>query len=55
MIQGIEITRPNLFLCYERNVFGEKALEVAAWLSSEDPSLTEDDLGYTLANGRVSL
>lgn len=55
MIQGIEITRPNLFLCFERNVLGEKALEVAAWLSSEDPSLMEDDLGYTLANGRVSL
>jgi len=55
VIQGIEITRPNLFLCNERNVLGEKALEVTAWLSSEDSSLTEDDLGYTLANGRVSL
>ena len=55
MIQGIEITRPNLFLCYEGNVLGEKALEFAAWLSSGDPSLTEDDLGYMLADGRVSL
>jgi len=55
VIQGIEITRPNLFLCYEGNVLGEKALEFAAWLSSGDPSLTEDDLGYMLADGRVSL
>lgn len=55
VIQGVEITRPNLFLCFERNMLGEKALEVASWLSSEDPSLMEDDLGYTLANGRVSL
>jgi|ERR1700754_5329226 hypothetical protein len=55
VIESIEIMRPNVFLCFGRNVLGEKAREVVDWLQLEDPSFTEFDLGYSLSNGRLKL
>jgi hypothetical protein len=55
VLQGIEIFTPNVFLCFNRNVLGENAREVADWLRSEDVSFAEDVLGYSIANGRLTL
>jgi hypothetical protein len=55
VLQGIEIFTPNVFLCFNRNVLGENAREVADWLRLEDPSFAEDVLGYSVANGRLVL
>lgn len=55
VLQGIEIMRPNEFICFGRNVLGVKAAEIAGWLLEKDSSLNEDDLGYTLNGGRVVL
>lgn len=55
VIEGIEISRPNVFLCFGRNVLGEIAREVAEWIRLEDSSFVEDALGYSIANGRLVL
>lgn len=55
VLQGIEIFTPNVFLCFNRNVLGENAREVADWLRLEDSSFAEDVLGYSVANGRLVL
>lgn len=55
VIESIEIMRPNTFLCFDRNVLGEKAREVVDWIRFEDPSFTENDLGYLLNDGRLIL
>lgn len=55
VLQGIEIFTPNVFLCFNRNVLGENAREVADWLRLEDSSFAEDVLGYSIANGRLVL
>lgn len=55
VIEGIEISRPNVFLCFGRNVLGEIAREIADWIQLEDSSFTEDALGYFIVNGRLGL
>src|ERR1700754_192101 len=55
VIEGLEISRPNAFLCFGRNVLGEIAREVADWIRLKDSSFAEDALGYSIANGRLVL
>ncbi len=55
VIEGIEISRPNVFLCFGRNVLGEIAREIAEWIRLEDSSFAEDALGYSISNGRLVL
>ncbi|WP_448098360.1 hypothetical protein [Luteibacter yeojuensis] len=55
VIEGIEISRPNVFLCFGRNVLGEIAREIADWIRLEDSSFAEDALGYFIVNGRLGL
>ncbi len=55
VIEGLEISRPNVFICFGRNVLGEIAREVADWIRLKDSSFAEDVLGYSIANGRLVL
>ena len=55
IIESLEISRPNVFLCFGRNVLGEIAREVADWIRLKDSSFAEDVLGYSIANGRLVL
>ncbi|MEZ2418771.1 hypothetical protein [Luteibacter sp. RCC_6_2] len=55
VMKGVEVMRPNVFLCFERNVLGERARTVTEFLSSNDASFSEDDLGYWLYDRRLAL
>jgi hypothetical protein len=51
----MEIVTSDVFLCFNRNVLGENAREVADWLRLEDSLFAEDVLGYSIADGRLVL